>query len=287
MFAQAYYTQPSRTRQTARKSTGSFPRARRHTVLTDLHGIDPPPPPPTSFAPKTHRVRQTARKTTGRTPPLAALRALPTCAPRPRDLVDLEKHEEEDGGSTESGAAVRVPKGMPVPMIEHWVRDHAEQGRRDLQEQSQHQEEGYGEGVEDVTMSLEGSSSAKPAPAPVKPASQVVSGPEGLCPTKPSGHVILELIRLQEYDGSFPVVHAIARIFGTNTLVNAAIAYDDQKIGVTGLVVAYLQEHLSDQNLLHALMDEARGFVEKQGPLRRSRKLEEVVTEMRAHIRTT
>ena len=85
----------------------------------------------------------------------------------------------------------------------------------------------------------------------------------------------MEIIRLQGFDVSFPAVHAMDRIFGKDAVMEAVTTYRTQSIGMTGLVVAYLEVHLSDDSVLQALTEEAKDYIESQG-----QNFEDVVADM-------
>ena len=146
-------------------------------------------------------------------------------------------------------------------------------------------EKGLGEGVEEVTRHeqysgrshapLASSAPLAPSTPDEKPAAQAVSRLKGTPSSKAIGYTIMEIIRLQGFDGSFPAVHAMDRIFGKDAVMEAVTTYRTQSIGMTGLVVAYLEVHLADNSVLQALTEEARDYVEWQGE-----NFEDVVADM-------
>ncbi|KAJ3539865.1 hypothetical protein NM688_g6305 [Phlebia brevispora] len=73
-----------------------------------------------------------------------------------------------------------------------------------------------------------------------------------------------QLVRLQAFDGSFPLSNELKRILGRSALARAREMQVDDKVWATILAVAYLQKHLDDQpELLEGLLEKAMMFVEQ------------------------
>ncbi|GJE93119.1 von Willebrand domain-containing protein [Phanerochaete sordida] len=74
---------------------------------------------------------------------------------------------------------------------------------------------------------------------------------------------VLKLIRLQEFDGSFPPVATVEKIIGKPCLGEAANLQVDQKAWVTALAIAYLREHMKDQpELLDGLVEKVMEYLQ-------------------------
>jgi hypothetical protein len=73
---------------------------------------------------------------------------------------------------------------------------------------------------------------------------------------------VVALVRLQSFDGSFPVTLPLERILGKEALTGGNKLALDQVIWATVLAIVYLQKHLDQQpELLESLVEKARDYV--------------------------
>ena len=103
---------------------------------------------------------------------------------------------------------------------------------------------------------------APPAPAPPPPPPSQPLSPAVL---QASEDAVLQLVRLQSFDGSFSVSHALRSILGHTAIAQGASIGVDEVVWATVLAIAYLQKHLVGQpDLLEGLVEKAMEFVEQE-----------------------
>lgn len=82
---------------------------------------------------------------------------------------------------------------------------------------------------------------------------------------KPTGNIdsdVLNLIRLQSFDGSFAPTPGLEQIVGLRALAHATICEVERTVWATVLAIAYLRKYLTAQpELLESLVEKALDFV--------------------------
>lgn len=73
---------------------------------------------------------------------------------------------------------------------------------------------------------------------------------------------VLQLIRLQSFDGSFPATSQLLNILGgANLLAEAKALGVSEKVWATALAIAYLRKNLNVLELLEGLVEKAMDFI--------------------------
>ncbi|GJE93155.1 von Willebrand domain-containing protein [Phanerochaete sordida] len=75
--------------------------------------------------------------------------------------------------------------------------------------------------------------------------------------------VLVALVRLQAFDGSFPTDGSLVAIVGGAALDEAKDLHVDEKVWATLLAVAFLQNHMQDRDLRDGLAEKAMEYVAK------------------------
>jgi hypothetical protein len=94
---------------------------------------------------------------------------------------------------------------------------------------------------------------------------------------------VIELVQLQNFDGSFSLSHALGEIVGESTLQMPANIQIEDTVWATAIAVAFLQKHLvhaGQSDVLYGILDKVWEFVENKLSRVKFESLVELVTAL-------